>query len=255
MFRRQIDQVNRLAGQPDELGDPVLGELVLFRVDDAQDGVVEQYSPLSGHGRAPRAARPTRFAGSRDDRRVMARATGTSRVRASPAGKGRPGHRRPSRVPGHRRAEAAENRASHAAQPSEPRTPRHGRATDVGPVIVRHQAVDQRLGAAGAQTRERHHQQEHAQGQAQGEQGDRDRPDQKACCHHPFRPEPVGKPGAEQRTETAPPLSTSKKRQRTLGLVSDTAHELGQPGVQGVNQQQTCGTHETEEQRRDRYEP
>jgi hypothetical protein len=41
MLGRQVDHVDYVAGQPDEFGDPVLGELVAGRVDDAQDGVVQ----------------------------------------------------------------------------------------------------------------------------------------------------------------------------------------------------------------------
>ena len=56
--------------------------------------------------------------------------------------------------------QAAQQRAADAAEPAEPGTPGHRGAAHVRAEVVGHKAVDQRLGAAGAQPDDRDEQQQ-----------------------------------------------------------------------------------------------
>jgi hypothetical protein len=65
---------------------------------------------------------------------------------------------------------AAKYRAADAAQTAEAGAPGHAAGSDIGPVEIRDQSVDQRLGTACSETYDGHDGQEHAEREACGQE-------------------------------------------------------------------------------------
>ena len=85
----------------------------------------------------------------------------------------------------------------------------------------------------------------------QRQQDQRDGADREGRGHHRLRPEAVPKREASRAPNSEPPLSTSRKDSEPFGVEAGAQHQLGQPGVERVDQHQAGGAHQAQDQGRE----
>lgn len=83
-------------------------------------------------------------------------------------------------------------------------------------------------------------------GEAGGEQRDSQRTDQEARGDDRLRAKPVCHPRASERAENRTAVEYQQERQRAFGVEPGAQHELGQPSVERVDQQQAGRAHQTQ---------